>query len=170
MFRSRREITWIAVVSLAAIIIIGSGKADAKGPGITVYNPDCKCIMLLGEAGAKEPTDLTCTADECASEKFAGSSCYMGECFDQWIIRTTKLSNGTLQVFVKIRPYNSSDPKVALGLPEYATNWVLCRSQRGYVQDEKHIRIEEPNPQASHATEPAENLWAAVCNINKGTR
>ena len=127
-------------------------------------------ILGIGDAHSKQLADPTCDPEECANERFAGATCYMGECFDEYIVKTVKLTNGILQVLVKIRDYNFSNPRVTLGLPEYGTHWVLCRSPGGYVEDEKHIRIEEPNPQSSHATEPAENLWAAVCNPKRGTR
>jgi hypothetical protein len=108
--------------------------------------------------------DPTCDPQECASERFAGTTCYMGEeCGDQYIVRMFKLASGVLEVIVKSRAYNFSNPRVTLGLPTYTTYRVLCKPREGYVEDERHVRIEEPNPRPSHATEPAQKLWIAVC-------
>jgi hypothetical protein len=108
--------------------------------------------------------DPTCDPPECANERFAGTTCYMGEeCGAQYIVRIHKLASGILEVSVKLRAYNFLNPKVTLGLPTYATYWVLCKPRGGYVEDERHIRIEEPNPRPSHATEPAEKLWITAC-------
>jgi hypothetical protein len=120
-------------------------------------------MLNTGSAFSERRLDPTCTGDECRNERFAGTTCYMGECLDQYIVKVTGSSSGILQVLVKIRTFNAKNPKVTLGLPQYATSWVSCRSPGGYIEDERHVRIEEPNPQASHATEPAEKLWSAVC-------
>ena len=120
-------------------------------------------FSFVSQAANSETRDPSCSGEECRNEKFAGTTCYMGECLDQFIVRTTHLSGGIVQVLVKLRNFNASNPRVTLGLPQYATHWVSCRSRGGYVENEQHIQIEEPNPQPSHATEPAEKLWNAVC-------
>jgi hypothetical protein len=55
-------------------------------------------------AYSKRVTDPSCQPEECGKEVFAGSSCYMGDCFDQFIVQIFKLKNGITQVNVKIRP------------------------------------------------------------------
>lgn len=100
-----------------------------------------------------------------ASKQFAGTTCYMDECFDQYIEETSKETNDVIRVRVRTRNYSSFQPKITLGLPTYDTHWVSCRSSGGYIENEQHVRLAQPNSQPSHATEPGDNLWKAVCGI-----
>jgi hypothetical protein len=97
------------------------------------------------------------------TERLAGSMCYMGECFDQYILRTAVDVDGVITVWVKIRKYNSNEPQVTLGLPVQTIEKAQCKSPGGYIESETHVRIAQPNPQPIHATEPADKLWIAVC-------
>jgi hypothetical protein len=96
-----------------------------------------------------------------ASSRAAGSTCYQGECFEQQIEKTSTEANGRIRVLVKLRNYEASQPQVSLGQPMFATFWVSCRSSGGYIENEEHVRLAQPN----HATEPGDNLWKAVCGI-----
>src|SRR3954451_19425235 len=74
----------------------------------------CSVLSLTGTiflwtmpiAHSQARIDPTCRADECKDERFAGTTCYMGECFDQYIVKTTKLSGGILRVLIKLRTFD----------------------------------------------------------------
>lgn len=100
-----------------------------------------------------------------AMEAFsAGSSCYMGECFEQIVERVIGETPSSMEVLVKTRNFESARPKVTIGLPIYSTFKVSCRPNRGYIETEQRIRLAQPNRQPNHATEPGDKLWRAVCN------
>jgi hypothetical protein len=96
-------------------------------------------------------------------EKPAGSICYVGECFDQYVTHASKRPTGLIEVSVKTRNYNVSEPRATPGPQTYSTYWISCRPSGGYVENEEHMRLREPNPKPSHATEPGDKLWQAVC-------
>jgi clan AA aspartic protease (TIGR02281 family) len=87
----------------------------------------------------------------------------MEECFDQIIERIITKADGMISVNVKTRNYTASEPQVTLGLPTYSLFTVSCKSPGGYIENEAHIRLPQPNPQPSHATEPGDKLWEAIC-------
>ena len=96
-------------------------------------------------------------------EKLAGSICYEGECFDQYITHVFRRPTGLIEVSVKTRNYNASEPSATPGPQTHSTYWISCRLSGGYVENEEHMRLREPNPKPSRATEPGDKLWQAVC-------
>lgn len=96
---------------------------------------------------------------------WAGTTCYMTECFDQIILGTTTDSNDVVTVSVQVRSYDARTPVGTLGLGT-TTYRALCRSPRspnGYIENER-THLAEPNPRPNHATEPADKVWTAVCS------
>lgn len=97
------------------------------------------------------------------TQGWAGSTCYMDECFDQIILGTAKDGDGVITALVQLRKYDVRRPWMTLGLPTM-TYRALCRSPGGYIETGPSRRIMEPNPMADHSTEPADKMWAAVCS------
>jgi hypothetical protein len=99
-----------------------------------------------------------------ASERLVGSTCNMGGCFDQYIEKTATDLDGVISVWLKFSAHDNSNPRVKARAPTFAFSKVLCNSPGGYIENEGHTRLHQPNPQPSHATEASDKLWAAICS------
>jgi hypothetical protein len=95
--------------------------------------------------------------------RYVGSSCYMGECFHQYILEAAHGADAVITVRVRNKMYNARQPQVPLG-QSITTFRALCRIPGGYIEYEPSQRVAEPNPQPSHATEGADRVWTAVCS------
>lgn len=97
------------------------------------------------------------------SRTFAGTTCYMGECARNYIVRATIKKNGVTEILVETQFYDFKRPKTILGQPQFSTHWVSCRAGHSYIENEARIRNVQPNQEPSHATEPVDKLWSSAC-------
>ena len=149
---------WLLTSASLVALGLGIGHAPNASTRSTVSPPPAVFARQM-----PAPAALTQSQPQHPGGRFVGSTCYMGECFDQYIMKETRRSDGTQEVIVNARNYNASNPQVTLGLPTAATFWVSCGPSGGYVENEQHIRLPQPNPKPSHATEPGDKLWKVAC-------
>jgi len=154
------------VVSSPSLWLVLAGGIIASNPPVARPTPALPppSVPQQGLNLALQKRASSMAEQPTVSPQLAGSTCYMGECFEQQIERTSTEANGSIRVLVKVRNYEASQPQVTLGQPTFATFWVSCRSSGGYIENEEHVRLPQPNPQPSHATEPGDKLWNAVCS------